>query len=95
MRHLSKKQILYVLFLAAAGLTTNQCTNGSNTKIKPLEDNSYRPDQPIEFPHEIHTSKGIDCKYCHNSEIDGKTKGIPMANICMNCHESKDGNKPD
>ena len=51
-----------------------------------LED--YRPSQPIAFPHDIHAGKnGIDCRYCHNSAIDGKTAGIPTVNVCMNCHK--------
>ncbi len=56
-----------------------------------LED--YQPSQPIEFPHDIHAGKnGIDCKYCHNSAIDGKTAGIPTVNVCMNCHKQINGN---
>jgi mono/diheme cytochrome c family protein len=59
-----------------------------------LED--YQPSQPIEFPHDIHAGKnGIDCKYCHNSAIDGKTAGIPTVNVCMNCHKQINGNTPE
>lgn len=59
-----------------------------------LED--YHPSQPIEFPHDIHAGKnGIDCKYCHNSAIDGKTAGIPTVNVCMNCHKQINGNTPE
>lgn len=56
----------------------------------------YQPTQPIEFPHDIHAGKnGIDCKYCHNSAIDGKTAGIPSVNVCMNCHKQINGNTPE
>ncbi|WP_343748887.1 cytochrome c3 family protein [Fluviicola sp.] len=59
-----------------------------------LED--YHPSQPIEFPHDIHAGKnGIDCKYCHNSAIDGRTAGIPTVNVCMNCHKQINGNTPE
>lgn len=59
-----------------------------------LED--YQPSQPIEFPHDIHAGKnGIDCKYCHNSAIDGKTAGIPTVNVCMNCHKQINGSTPE
>ena len=59
-----------------------------------LED--YQPSQPIAFPHDIHAGKnGIDCKYCHNSAIDGKTAGIPTVNVCMNCHKQINGNTPE
>lgn len=59
-----------------------------------LED--YQPSQPIAFPHDIHAGKnGIDCKYCHNSAIDGKTAGIPTVNVCMNCHKQIGGNTPE
>nr|WP_294861122.1 cytochrome c3 family protein [uncultured Fluviicola sp.] len=59
-----------------------------------LED--YQPSQPIEFPHDIHAGKnGIDCKYCHNSAIDGKTAGIPTVNVCMNCHKQIEGSTPE
>ncbi|MDR0803393.1 cytochrome c3 family protein [Fluviicola sp.] len=54
---------------------------------------NYQPSQPIEFPHDIHAGKnGIDCKYCHNSAIDGRTAGIPTVNVCMNCHKQINGN---
>lgn len=56
----------------------------------------YQPSQPIAFPHDIHAGKnGIDCKYCHNSAIDGKTAGIPSVNVCMNCHKQINGNTPE
>ncbi len=50
----------------------------------------YHPTQPINFPHDVHTSKdmaGIECVYCHNSVEKSKHAGIPSANVCMNCHK--------
>ena len=52
----------------------------------------YQPSQPIAFPHDIHAGKnGIDCRYCHNSVIDGKAAGLPTVNVCMNCHKQITG----
>lgn len=85
---------LYLLFLVIVGLGTNRCTNEEDTKILPL-DEGYKPDHAIEFPHDLHARKlEIDCKYCHNSAIDGKEKGIPAAKICLNCHKQVTGNSP-
>ncbi len=86
MRSFQISGFLVTLFLAICGLTVSQCTNGTNPKMLPV-DESYKPDQPIEFPHDIHVSKGIDCKYCHDSANDGKTDGIPTANLCLKCHK--------
>ncbi|MDG0974393.1 MAG: c-type cytochrome [Crocinitomicaceae bacterium] len=54
---------------------------------------AYQPNQPIQFPHDIHAGKnGIDCKYCHNSVEKSKSAGIPTVNVCMNCHKQVQGN---
>ncbi|WP_341900369.1 cytochrome c3 family protein [Fluviicola taffensis] len=85
MRH--RSGFLYLFSLAIIGLSTNSCTNETGV------DEAYKPDHPIEFPHDIHVSKGIDCKYCHNSANDGQNEGIPSANVCMKCHKQIKGNK--
>lgn len=84
MRHMQQSRFLYMPLLVIIGLSTSHCTD---SKIE----EGYKPAQPIEFPHDIHVSKGIDCKYCHNSAIDGKTAGIPTANVCMKCHKQITG----
>lgn len=86
MRDFQLSGFLYILILAIIALSTNQCGNGTDTKIPPLEE-GYKPDQPIEFPHDIHVNKGIDCKYCHNPQVDGKKAGIPSEKVCMKCHK--------
>lgn len=49
----------------------------------------YKPEQPIEFSHQVHAGKlGVDCKYCHNSVTKSKHAGIPTVNVCMNCHKA-------
>jgi len=47
----------------------------------------YQPSQPIQFSHELHAGQnGVDCNYCHSGARDGKSAGVPSANVCMNCH---------
>jgi hypothetical protein len=81
---------LYLFFFVVCGLGVNGCINETDSKILPL-DEGYKPDHPIEFSHDIHVSKGIDCKYCHNSANDGKSEGIPAENVCLKCHKEQKG----
>jgi hypothetical protein len=48
------------------------------------------PQQPIEFPHKIHTVNeiGIECRECHSGVRTGPRAGIPSVNFCMTCHEN-------
>lgn len=46
------------------------------------------PQQPIDFPHKIHTSDiGVACTDCHVGVEKGARAGIPSINVCMSCHE--------
>lgn len=95
MKGFQQSGFLLIFLLLTIGLASNRCTGGSDTEILPV-DESYKPDQPIEFPHDIHAGKlGIDCKYCHNANVDGKKEGIPAANVCMNCHKQVTGNSTE
>lgn len=48
----------------------------------------YKPDQPIPFDHNLHTSKmKIDCHYCHAGARRSITSGVPPTNTCMGCHK--------
>ncbi len=50
---------------------------------------SYQPDQPIAFSHQIHAGiNKIDCQYCHDSARRSKHSLIPGTNTCMNCHSA-------
>lgn len=92
MRYFQQSGFLLLFLLLTIGLASNRCTDGSDPKILPV-DESYKPDKPIEFSHELHAGKhGIDCKYCHNSAIDGKKNGISVVNVCTKCHKQVDGN---
>ena len=47
----------------------------------------YHPEQPIEFPHNLHAgTRQIPCQYCHSSARRSATAGIPPLNTCMGCH---------
>jgi hypothetical protein len=47
-----------------------------------------KPQQPIDFPHKIHTADiGVGCTNCHLGVEKGARAGIPSINICMYCHE--------
>ena len=44
-------------------------------------------EQPIEFPHYIHTKVNqINCMYCHTYARKSKVAGIPPVSKCMGCH---------
>jgi hypothetical protein len=48
-----------------------------------------KPQQPIDFPHKIHTFNeiGVECDTCHTGVKTGARAGIPGINTCMFCHE--------
>lgn len=45
------------------------------------------PAQPIEFPHNLHVTKGIQCLYCHPGAAKGPAAGIPTQEKCWACHQ--------
>jgi len=48
----------------------------------------YHPDQPIDFPHNIHADKlKMDCQYCHSAARRSQSAGVPPLNTCMGCHK--------
>jgi hypothetical protein len=47
-----------------------------------------RPQQPIDFPHKIHTDDiGVFCDTCHTGVKTSARAGIPSINVCMSCHD--------
>ena len=47
------------------------------------------PQQPVEFPHNIHYGKKISCtEYCHESVTTGPVAGLPSVRTCMVCHNA-------
>jgi len=54
-----------------------------------------KPQQPIEFPHNIHVGKEIKCtEYCHESVTKGPRAGLPSLNTCMICHAAIATDRP-
>jgi hypothetical protein len=53
------------------------------------------PQQPIEFPHNIHIEKGLTCtEYCHESVTKGPEAGLPSVNTCLICHAAIATDRP-
>ena len=81
------------LFVLAALLITTGCDRGHKfwtnwwTPGDTVEDVGYHPEQPIEFPHDLHAQRGIPCQYCHSQARRSITSGIPPLNSCMGCHQ--------
>jgi hypothetical protein len=47
----------------------------------------YQPNQPIQFPHDIHVGQlGMDCRYCHSFVEVAAHSNVPTTQVCMNCH---------
>jgi hypothetical protein len=45
------------------------------------------PEQPIQFPHNLHISLGIQCLYCHPGALTGTSPGLPTESKCWACHQ--------
>ncbi len=45
------------------------------------------PEQPIQFPHNLHVGLGIQCLYCHPGALRGPSPGIPTETKCWGCHQ--------
>lgn len=45
------------------------------------------PEQPIQFPHNIHVGLGVQCIYCHPGALRGASAGLPTQNKCWGCHQ--------
>ena len=57
---------------------------------------NYQPTQPIAFSHKVHAGQyEIDCNYCHTGVNIAKSANIPSVNICMNCHNAINTDKPE
>ncbi len=44
------------------------------------------PEQPIQFPHNIHVSLQIQCLYCHPGAFRQASAGLPTEQKCWACH---------
>lgn len=52
------------------------------------------PQQPLEFPHNIHVGKDIACETCHEGVATGPRAGIPGLRTCMICHTAIATDRP-
>jgi hypothetical protein len=52
------------------------------------------PQQPIEFPHDIHIGKEIACSMCHEGVETGARAGLPSVRTCMICHAAIATDRP-
>ena len=50
--------------------------------------------QPFDFSHKIHLSKGVRCTDCHTGVEQGAVAGIPSVSTCMICHSQIATDKP-
>jgi predicted CXXCH cytochrome family protein len=53
------------------------------------------PEQPLEFPHDIHAGKQIACtEYCHEAVSTGPVAGLPSVRTCLICHNTIATDRP-
>jgi len=45
------------------------------------------PEQPIQFPHNLHVGLGVQCLYCHPGALRGASPGLPTETKCWGCHQ--------
>ena len=45
------------------------------------------PEQPIQFPHNLHVRLGVQCLYCHPGALRGPSPGLPTQTKCWGCHQ--------
>ena len=50
--------------------------------------------QPLEFPHNKHVAKGLECVDCHITVDTAAGAGIPSVRQCMMCHRLISTGKP-
>jgi len=64
-----------------------------------ISESQKSPEQPIQFPHNLHVGFGIQCLYCHPGALRGPSPGLPTQNKCWGCHQqiakTRDPNFPE
>jgi hypothetical protein len=45
------------------------------------------PEQPLQFRHDLHVTKGVQCLYCHPGALRGPSPGLPTITKCWSCHQ--------
>jgi hypothetical protein len=78
---------------SAAVFTTARPTVGA--AVAEFFDWRSEPQQPLEFPHDIHTGKKIACtEYCHEAVSTGPVAGLPSVRTCLVCHNTIATDRP-
>lgn len=73
--------------------TTARATVGQ--AVGDFFDSRPAPQQPLEFPHNIHVGKKIACtEYCHEAVTTGPVAGLPSVRTCMVCHNTIATDRP-
>lgn len=87
---LIRNQLPLIIFVILASFTITYFVS------RPERDGvGYRPEQPIEFSHKLHSGQmQIDCKYCHTTVDKSRFAGIPSVSTCMNCHSIARKDRP-
>jgi len=52
------------------------------------------PEQPIQFPHNVHVGIGAQCQYCHPAVAWGPDAGLPTTDKCWGCHQQVQKKSP-
>ncbi len=52
------------------------------------------PKQPLPFSHRTHSAAGVNCAFCHDSNSQDEPITLPSTDVCMNCHQAVDKDKP-
>ena len=82
---------------ALPGQQTGVFTTARPTMASAMDDFlNRRPvyEQPLDFPHNIHAGKGVECAFCHEGVDKGPTAGIPGLRTCMICHDAIATDRP-
>lgn len=52
--------------------------------------------QPVEFSHTVHVNDlNLECTYCHAMAEKSIHATIPAAQVCLDCHEGADIDRPE
>ncbi len=79
------------------GQQTGVFTTARPTLAAALDDFlNRRPvyEQPLDFPHNTHVGKGVECVFCHEGVDKGPVAGIPGLRTCMICHDAIATDRP-
>jgi hypothetical protein len=83
---------------ALPGQSTGVFTTARPTFAAALDeffDRRPEPQQPLDFPHDIHAGKQIACTdYCHEAVTTGPVAGLPSVRTCMVCHTTIATDRP-